>query len=152
MSYNFEKYASKGNEFVNVVAEDLKVPKEKAGRIIRAVFHALRNRISHEESFQLLSQLPMALKGAYVDGWKFEKDYVRINHIADFLDEVRKEDGELAGYDFGNDANAKHAVIAVFKALGIFVSEGEMEDIIASLPKGLKVLIKKDVVCNKLVF
>ncbi len=152
MSYNFEKYASKGNEFVDIVAEDLKVLKEKAGRIIRAVFHALRNRISHEESFHLLAQLPMALKGAYVDGWKFEKDFVRINHINDFLDEIRKEDGELAGFDFGNDAKAKLAVIAVFKALSYFVSEGEMEDIIAALPKELKVLIKKDVVRNKLVF
>jgi uncharacterized protein (DUF2267 family) len=152
MSFNFEKYASKGNEFVNSIAEDLNVPKEKSGRIIRAVFHALRNRISHEESFQLIAQLPMALKGAYVDGWKFDKDFNRINHLTDFLDEIRKEDGELASYDFGNDAKAKHAVIAVFKALGHFVSEGEMEDIIAALPKELKLLVKKDVVGNRVVF
>ncbi len=152
MSFNFEKYASKANEFVNLVAEDINVSKEKAGRIIRAVFHALRNRISHEESFELIAQLPMALKGAYVDGWKFKKDFERIHHLADFLDEIRKEDGELAGYDFGNNANAKHAIIAVFKALGSFVSEGEMEDIIIALPKELKVLIKKDVVGVKLVF
>ncbi len=152
MSFNFEKYASKGNEFVNSIAEDLNVPKEKSGRIIRAVFHALRNRISHEESFQLLAQLPMALKGAYVDGWKFNKDFSRITHVIDFLDEIRKEDGELAGYDFGNDAKAKHAVVTVFKALGRFVSEGEMEDIIAALPKELKVLIKKDIIGNKIIF
>jgi uncharacterized protein (DUF2267 family) len=152
MSFNFEKYASKGNEFVNSVAEDLDVPKEKSGRIIRAIFHALRNRISHEESFQLIAQLPMALKGAYVDGWKFDKDFSRITHVNDFLDEIRKEDGELAGYDFGNDTKAKHAVIIVFKALGRFVSEGEMQDIIAALPKELKLLIKKNVIGNKLVF
>jgi uncharacterized protein (DUF2267 family) len=152
MSFNFEKYASKGNEFVNTIAEDLNVPKEKSGRIIRAVFHALRNRISHEESFQLIAQLPMALKGAYVDGWKFDKDFSRIGHLTDFLDEIRKEDGELASYDFGNDAKAKHAVVAVFKALGRFVSEGEMEDIMATLPKELKTFIKKDVVGNRVVF
>lgn len=152
MSYNFEKYASKGNEFVNEVAEDLKVPKGKAGRIIRAVFHALRNRISHEESFQLLAQLPMALKGAYVDGWKFDKDFNRINHLSDFLDEIRYEDGELAGFDFGNDAKAKLAVVAVFKALSYFVSEGEMYDILDVMPKDLKALLKKSIVGNKVVF
>ncbi len=152
MSFHFEKYAAKANEFVNLVAEDLKVPKEKAGRIIRAVLHALRNRISHEESFQLIAQLPMALKGVYVDGWKFDKDYKRIAHVKDFLDEVRYEDGELAGYNFGNDEKAKHAVIAVFKALSYFVSEVEMEDIMATLPKELKMLIKKDVVGNRVVF
>ncbi len=152
MSFNFEKYASKGNEFVNTIAEDLNVAKEKSGRIIRAVFHALRNRISHEESFQLIAQLPMALKGAYVDEWKFDKDFSRISHLTDFLDEIRKEDGELASYDFGNDAKAKHAVVAVFNALGRFVSEGEMEDIMATLPKELKTFIKKDVVGNRVVF
>jgi uncharacterized protein (DUF2267 family) len=152
MSFNFGKYASKGNEFVNAIAEDLNVPKEKSGRIIRAVFHALRNRISHEESFQLIAQLPMALKGAYVDGWKFDKDINRISHLADFLDEIRKEDGELASYDFGNDTKAKLAVVTVFKALSRFVSEGEMEDIMATLPKELKTFIKKDVVGNRVVF
>jgi uncharacterized protein (DUF2267 family) len=152
MSYNFEKYASKANEFVNTVAEDLKMPKEKTGRIIRAVFHALRNRISHEESFQLIAQLPMALKGVYVDGWKFDKGFNRISHVKDFLDEVRQEDGELAGYDFGNDEKAKHAVTAVFKALSYFVSEGEMEDIIATIPKELKVLIKKMAAGSREVF
>lgn len=103
MSLDFEKYASKGNEFVKLVAEDLKVPREKAGRIIRAVLHSLRNRISHEESFQLMAQLPMVLKGVYVDGWKFDKDFNRISHLDDYLDEVRREDGGLAGYDFGNN-------------------------------------------------
>ena len=63
MSLDFEKYAVKGNEFVRLVAEELDVSLDKAGRIIRAVFHALRNRRSHEESFQLLVQLPMSLKG-----------------------------------------------------------------------------------------
>ena len=53
------------------------------------MFHALRNWLSHEESFQLLAQLPMALKGVYVDGWKFDKAFNRLSHINDFLDEVR---------------------------------------------------------------
>jgi uncharacterized protein (DUF2267 family) len=151
MSFNFEKYAAKGNEFVNFIATELKVPKEKAGRIIRAVLHALRNRISHEESFQLLAQFPMALKGVYVEGWKFTKDYDRITHVNDFLNEIRKEDGELASFDFGNDEKATQAASTVFEGLSYFVSEGEMEDIIATLPKELKIFIRGDVIKNKLV-
>jgi uncharacterized protein (DUF2267 family) len=81
MALDFEKYAAKGNEFVRLVAEDLQVSHDRAGRIIRAVFHALRNRLNHEESFQLLAQLPMVLKGVYVDGWHFDKDFHRIRHI-----------------------------------------------------------------------
>ena len=111
------KYAVKGNEFVRLVVEELEVPRDKAGRIIRVVLRALRNRLSHEESFQLLAQLPMSLKGVYVDGWRFDKDFNRISHINEFLDEVRQEDGGLAGYDFSNNSKARVAVASVFKAL-----------------------------------
>jgi uncharacterized protein (DUF2267 family) len=151
MSLDFEKYALKGTEFVKLVAGDLNVPRDKAGRIIRSVFHALRNRLTHEESFQLLAQLPMALKGVYADGWWFEKDYKRISHVNDFLDEVREEDGGLAGYDFGNNKKAKVAVAAVFKALNYFVSEGEMNDIISIMPAELKDFIKETLAGNETV-
>ena len=55
MLFDFEKNAVKGNEFVRLVAEELEVPLDKAGRIIRALIHALRNRLSYKESFQLLA-------------------------------------------------------------------------------------------------
>ncbi len=152
MSLDFEKYVAKGNEFLKLVAEDLQVPRDKAGRIIRAVLHALRNRLSHEESFQLIAQLPMTLKGVYVDGWKFNKDFNRISHVNEFLDEVRGEDGGLAGYDFGDNSNASLAVATVFKALNYFVSEGEMSDIMAVLPAALKEFVKKSIVGSDIVF
>ncbi|MFZ1368803.1 MAG: DUF2267 domain-containing protein [Ferruginibacter sp.] len=145
MALDFEKYAIKGNEFVGLVAEDLEVPVDKAGRIVRSVMHALRNRLVHEESFQLLAQLPMAMKGIYVDGWKFNKPFNRIRHLDDFLDEVKMEDAGMAGYDFGNQASAKVAVGAVFKALHFFVTEGEMNDIIGVMPDELKKFIKETI-------
>ena len=150
MSLDFEK-KGEGNEFVRLVAEELEVPVDKAGRIIRAVFHALRNRLSHEESFQLLAQLPVSLKGVYVDGWRFNKDFNRINQINDFLDGVRQEDGGLAGYDFGNNSKAGVAVASVFKALKYFVSEEEMNDIIDVMPTELKQFIKETIAVNETV-
>ena len=105
MSLDFEKNVVKGNEFVRLVAEELKY-LDKAGITVRVVFQALRNRLSHEESFQLLAQLPMSLKGVYVDGWRFDKNFSRISHVNDFLDEVRQEDGGLAEYDFNNNSKA----------------------------------------------
>ncbi|MGZ8557021.1 MAG: DUF2267 domain-containing protein [Chitinophagaceae bacterium] len=151
MSLNFEKYTAKGNEFVRLVADELDVSRDKAGRIIRAVLHSLRNRLSHEESFQLMAQLPMVLKGIYVDGWHFDKDFTRISHLKNFLEEVRQEDGGLAGYDFGNDAKAGVAVASVFKAMTYFVSEGEMKDIIDVMPAELKEFIKKNIAGNETV-
>ena len=151
MSLDFEKYTAKGNEFVHLVAEEIKVPRDIAGRIIRAVLHALRNRLSHEESFQLIAQLPMALKGVYVDGWHFDKDFNRLKTVADFLDEVRKEDGGRAGYDFGNDLKARFTVSAVFKALSYFVSEGEINDVINVLPDEMKKFIRHSLASNETV-
>jgi uncharacterized protein (DUF2267 family) len=142
MPIDFENYALKGNEFVALVSDDLSVTKVRAGRIIRAVFHSLRNRLTHEESFNLLAQLPISLKGVYVDGWNFSKDYNKLSHLNDFLDEVRWEDGGLDGYDFGDSSATKKAVSAVFNALKYFISEGEIQDIIDILPSEVKTFIK----------
>lgn len=149
MSLNFEKYAAKGNEFVNLVAEELKIPRDKAGRIIRAVLQALRNRLTLEESFQVMAQLPMALKSVYVDGWKFNREFTRIKHIHDFFNEVRREDDQQAGYDFGNDVKAANAVGAVFRALNYYVSEGEMNDLINTMPAELKEFILNNIATDK---
>jgi uncharacterized protein (DUF2267 family) len=94
----------------------------------------------------------MVLKGVYVDGWKFDKAFNRISHLADFLDEVRYEDGEQGGHDFGNNATARIAVAAVFKALNYFVSEGEMNDVIDIMPDELKTFIRESIAGEETVF
>ena len=151
MSTHLDKYAAKGNEFINLVAQELEIPRDMAERVIRAVLHALRNRLSHEESFQLMAQLPLVLKGVFVDGWKYSRPYRRIHSLSEFLDEVRAEDGKLAGYDFGNNTRASKAVAAVFNALHYFVSAGEMEDVSAMLPPELKTFIRQTLEGNKIV-
>jgi uncharacterized protein (DUF2267 family) len=142
MSLDFLQYATKGNAFVNAVAHELEVPRDQSARIIRAVLHALRNRLSLDESFQLLAQLPMALKAVYVDGWKPNGDYVRIRHLDEFLDEIRQEDGGMAGYDFGNNQRALKAVSAVFQALHEFISEGGFEGLVFTLPESFQTWLK----------
>jgi uncharacterized protein (DUF2267 family) len=143
MSLNFTQYAAKGNAYVNRVAEVLQVQRNQAARIVRSVLHALRNRLSHEESFQLLAQLPMALKSVYVEGWKYSDNYIRLRRPEEFLDEIRKEDNGMAGYDFGNNLRAALATAAVFNVLFESVSEGEVQDIINTLPESLQIWIQK---------
>jgi len=46
MSLDSEKYAAKGNEFVNLVTEDLELSWDKAGRIIRAVLRSILHKYS----------------------------------------------------------------------------------------------------------
>src|SRR5688500_3861049 len=100
MTLDFEKYAMKGNEFVNHLKENLESKdRSHAARILRSTFRVLRNHISFEESLQLLSQLPMAIKCVYIDGWK-KGSHKKIKTVDDLLIEIIQEEGVAAWRDF----------------------------------------------------
>jgi uncharacterized protein (DUF2267 family) len=148
MSLNFDSYAQKGNLFLKELAEELgnKKDTERAGRILRAVFSTLRNHITPEESFQLMSQLPMALKSVYVTGWSPAKEPVgKIKSKHDFITEVITEDGRASQKDFPRSTDGENAVKAVFRTLKNYVSYGEFEDIMAVMPKEIKELIAQSI-------
>lgn len=145
MGLDFENYAVKANEFVRLVAEELNIPVKNAGSIVRAVFHALRNRLSHEESFHLMAQLPMPLKGVYADNWKFNKDYINLTELNDFIGEVITEDQLMSHYDFNDPLKARKAIASVFKALNYIISEAEMGDILQVLPSGLNQFVNESI-------
>lgn len=140
MTLNFEKYAAKGNEFLNKLAVRLGdvENRDRAGRVLKCVLRALRNRISIEESLQLISQLPMVIKAVYVDGWKLNHDFVRIKTIEDFSAEVMREDGAAAWRDFSSIEEATDAIEAVMKTLADYVTAGELHDIIDLMPREIK--------------
>lgn len=134
---NFEKHAAKGNEFLNRLAWHLNDPqnKERAGRILRSVLRALRNRLTLEESIQLMAQLPMVIKGLYVDGWTPHKSHTKIKTIEELAWEVVREDGTSAKVDFADVADALRAIEAVMKTMADYVSPGELHNIVAILPE-----------------
>lgn len=140
MALNFEKFAAKGNEFLNKLATRLgdEENRDRAGRVLRCVLRALRNRLTVEESLQLVSQLPMAIKAVYVDGWKIHHEFIRIKTIDDFSQEVMKEDGLSVWRDFSSIEEAKEAIEAVMKTLADYVSAGELHDVIDLMPKEIK--------------
>lgn len=137
---NFEKHAAKGNEFVHRLAIRLGDEKnrERAGRVLRCVLRALRNRLSLEESFQLMSQLPMAVKALYVDGWAPTRSHTRIKTIEELAEVVREEDKLSAEDDFPGISDAMDAIEAVVKTMADYVSAGELHDIVSILPSDMK--------------
>lgn len=137
---NFEKYAASGNAYVNEVADELGEPKDRARvcRSIRAVLHALRARLSIQESFHLLAQLPMVLKAVYFDGWTPQSAETRhIRSVHDLVEEMMRADGRMATHDFPDAPAAERAVRAVVGVLACHVSPGEVEAIERGLPRGL---------------
>jgi len=100
---------------------------------LRAVLHALRDRLTVDEAVQLGAQLPMLIRGLYYEGWcprgKPEK-----THTADFFEAIRRQ---LPGPDRPHPAVLARAVL---KVLSRHVSAGEVRDVKAILPADLQEL------------
>jgi uncharacterized protein (DUF2267 family) len=140
MSLNFEKHAAKGNEFVNRLAARLgdEDNRDRAGRVLRCVLHTLRDRLTVEESFQLLAQLPMVIKALYIENWQPYRYHNKIKTLQELSEEVMKLDGMSAWRDFSGVSDAMDGIEAVIKTMADYVSAGELHDIIAVLPEDMK--------------
>lgn len=129
-----------GEKFVAEVAKELGVPEatDKGGRVLRAVLHTLRNKITPQESLQLIAQLPMLIKAIYVDGWKISPEAMKIRHAGDFIEAVREAGGQGLYHEFTTDNEVEKAIRAVFRVLKNHVSEGEIKDVLGILPEELR--------------
>jgi len=139
MSGYFDHYSAKGNHLLSELAAELGEPDNipRAARVLRCTLHTLRRCLSIEESLHFISQLPLIIKGVYVDGWKVSHKE-RIKTWDEFLLDLFDADGAPAGSDFEDRESAAIAVAAVLRVLMAHVSAGEMSDIIAQLPAQLK--------------
>lgn len=144
MALNFNQYATEGNRFLKDYAKQLNMENEKdrAGRILTAILHSLRDIIPTQESLQLIAQLPMFLKAVYVNGWSVKEKRPRVKRISEFINLVKEHDRPSADYDFQySDELAERYIDNTFIYLRKYVSAGEMNDIKDGLPKELKSLI-----------
>lgn len=138
MTLDFNKFAMKGNEFLNRLEENLDTDdRAHAARILRSTFRVLRNHLTFEESLQLLSQLPMAIKAIYVDGWK-KGEHKKIKTADEFLIEIIQEEGNSAWRDFSSKEEIIDCVRAVIDTLRVYVSAAEMEQALGTLPRGIQ--------------
>ncbi len=148
MALNFNLYAKEGNTFLKEYAKEMNLGNqtEKAGRILAAILHALRDIITPQESLQFMAQLPMFLKAVYVNGWALKKAKPKVKKMADFIELVRKHDGVAATNDFEyNDELAERYIDTTFIYLRRYISLGEMEDIRDGLPKDLKSMVYSNI-------
>ena len=107
--------------------------REGARRATVAVFHALRDRLTPDESDQVVAQLPRELKAVWEAGEKAPRRPVKMSR-EEFYDRVKHETGVTS------QREARWLTLAVFAALGKQLSPGEAEDVNAQLPKDLKEL------------
>ena len=147
MGLNFEKYAHEGNSFIKELAGNLGHPEEtgRTGIILRAVLHTLRERLSIGESLNLVSQLPVFLKGIYVDNWEYKDKPSEIRTIEDFKNEVKRLQDHYGEQQFNWETPTEEIIRTVISTLGKYISKGEFEDIMTQMPKPLKELFREAV-------
>ncbi|MDB4438578.1 DUF2267 domain-containing protein [bacterium] len=147
MTINFQQYAETGKAFVNKVAFELgdDDDKAKASRILLSTIRVLRAQSTFEESMQFISQLPMAIKAVYIDGWQPGTKTGRVCHWNDFVTEVQKAHQEAYlttsredNSDFVDQHDCAQAIHSVFRVLKEYVSKGELEDFLLALPVDLR--------------
>jgi uncharacterized protein (DUF2267 family) len=139
MSLNFDSYQNEANVWLKKVAECTGIAdRGRAGRVFRAVLHALRDRLPVNEAAHLGAQLPILWKGVYYDGFKPNREPVRIRHEQDWLQFISEKDPLAGSGDFPSPEDAKLVFEGVMKALRELVSPGQFKQVEQALHHGIK--------------
>ena len=105
--------------------------RHEAYLALRATLHALRDRLTIEETAQFAAQLPMLIRGFYYEGWDPTGKPLKERHRDEFLKRIKEE---LRAYEI----DAEETVRAVFLVLANRISKGEIEDVEHVLPKEIR--------------
>jgi uncharacterized protein (DUF2267 family) len=108
--------------------------ERRAFLALRAVLHALRDRLTIEEGVHLGAQLPTLIRGSYYDGWRPKKHPQRDSTRYAFLGEVQ------AAFAKTHDpqVDSVHIARAIFRLLNKKVSSGEITDVLFTLPQAVR--------------
>lgn len=142
---DFDKFVHEAHAYANKLADDLGHPDEKQRVMIiwRAVMHTIRDRIHISESLDLISSLPMILKGMYTMGWKYsEHPPYNYNTIEEMKKQVKLLQDQYGEEEFSWDLPTEEIISITLDSLERYFSEGLMEHIRGQLPKEVKTLIR----------
>ncbi len=128
----FDAQLATAKRWLGELMENLDLsPKESARALhaLRAGLHAIRDRLPANEVLDLGAQLPTLIRGIYFDGWTLRNDPRQIRESSAMIARVQRE---LAPDLHLDPVDVLRAVIHV---LVEHVSDREIRDVIATLPK-----------------
>jgi uncharacterized protein (DUF2267 family) len=129
----FDTTVQKTNLWLHELMEDLDwAERHKAYQALRGVLQVLRDRLPLAEAVHLGSQLPMLVRGFYFEGWRPTAKPERSHSAQQFFDDVQVH------FPNNADLDIERVVRAVFSLLADHIPGGEIEKIIAVLPKPLR--------------
>ena len=132
-----ERSAEKASIWLKDIATELgDGDLQYAYRVLRAILHVLRDRLTIDVAAKLAAQLPTLIRGIYYEGWDPSRTPMPPHAVDTFLEHVVSE-GRLSG-----ETEASVAVTAVVAVLRKHLTLDEVDVTLAVMPEKLRVLIE----------
>ncbi len=130
-----ERTVVKTDEWLDRLGEELGVEdRQHAYLVLRAVLHALRDRIGPEVSVHLAAQLPLLVRGIFYEGWDPGSTPAKLT-LDEFISRVERE------ASLSSMAEAASATRAMLQVLWDEFAPGTMDHVVAVLPDEFAVVL-----------
>jgi uncharacterized protein (DUF2267 family) len=106
--------------------------RNKAYLALRAVLHALRDRLTPEHAASLGAQLPMLVRGFYFEGWRPSQAPRKMNK-AEFIGEVERQIDA-----FSYDMSTEELIEGIVAIVQDYTDPNEIRKIKKTLPNDIK--------------
>ncbi|RJR30780.1 DUF2267 domain-containing protein [Candidatus Parcubacteria bacterium] len=129
----FASTIQKSNQFLREIESEMgwEDRKAQAYAALRIVLQTLRDRLTVEEAADFGAQLPQLIRGIYYEGWKPSAVPKKISK-EQFINIVQEN------FFYSVELTTPELIKRVFRVFERYVSEGEIKDVKAELPKKLK--------------
>jgi uncharacterized protein (DUF2267 family) len=128
----FDTTVRKANIWLKDLMEVTGGDRRKAYQALRAVLHALRDRLTVEEAAEFAAQLPMLIRGIYYGGWTPTGKPVKERHREEFLKHIQQQ------FKGNGELNPEIVAHAVFSLLAKRITSGEIENVKHILPREIR--------------
>ncbi len=130
-----ERTVAKTNEWLDRLSDEMGTDdRERSFRVLRAVLHALRDRVGPEVSVHLAAQLPLLVRGTFYEGWDPDSTPQKLT-LDEFIVRVERE------ATLHSSAEAATATRAVMQVLRSELAPGTMDHVLAVLPDEFSVVV-----------
>ena len=133
-----ERTVQKTNQWLHEICEYLRSDDERiAYHALRAVLHAIRDRLSVEDAAALGAQLPLLVRGIYYEGFHPHGKPLRLRKAEDFLLFLSTN----LAQDMETELEPRDALDAVFSTLQLHADRGAVEKAFRALPSDIQSLL-----------
>lgn len=133
-----DKTVQTTNIWLDEIMEGIGPDRQVAWHSLRAVSHALRDRLPLDQAAHLGAQLSIVIRGIYYDQWHPAGKPERSRTQDEFIGRLNEELGDTRPTD------PRDAARTVFRTISNHVSPGQVEKISQSLPEDIRRLWPED--------